>query len=273
MSSSSDRVNRGTWESAEALREVRSWKGYIDPGEKAAFDAIAAEARGQPILDLGVGAGRTVPMFRALSEHYVALDYLPAMVDLCARAHPDVKVVQGDARDLSAYADGSFQVVAFSYNGIDAVGHDDRQKILAEVWRVLRPGGTFFFSTFNQEGPSFDEKPWKPRIDFQWNPLRVGQSALRWMGGLPRDLINWTRRRHLNQRGPDWSLMIGVAHHYGLLIHFTTLKQALRELAEARFADGVQVFECRKGARVGPADDVSQAWWFHLLARKPAPKA
>ena len=264
----SDHLNRSTWTSEAALREVRSWAGFTDPGEKAALEAIADEVRGQPILDLGVGAGRTVPLLRGLSEEYTALDYLPEMVELCSRAHPGVRVIHGDARDLSQFASGSFKLVSFSFNGLDAVEHGDRQRILAEVFRVLRPGGIFFFSTFNQEGPSYDEKPWVPRVDFS-HPVRMVRSGLRWLGSLPVELNNWRARRHLNVRGPDWSLMLGVAHHYGLLIHFTTLAEERRELERVGFAPDPTVFECRQGQRVLPGADVSRSWWFHLLARKP----
>ena len=40
----------------------------LEPAEAAGLAAIASEARGRPILDLGVGAGRTVVALRAVSE-------------------------------------------------------------------------------------------------------------------------------------------------------------------------------------------------------------
>jgi SAM-dependent methyltransferase len=42
-----------------------------------------------------------------------------------------------------------FDIVVFSYNGIDYVPHDDRLRVLSEIRRVLRHGGTFAFSTHN----------------------------------------------------------------------------------------------------------------------------
>ena len=43
----------------------------------------------------------------------------------------------------------------FSNNGIDAVDHEGRERILAEARRVLEPGGTFYYSTLNKDGPLF----------------------------------------------------------------------------------------------------------------------
>ena len=47
--------------------------------------AAPVVVRGQPILDLGVGGGRTVPLLRAVSSDYVAVDYTPAMGEACRR--------------------------------------------------------------------------------------------------------------------------------------------------------------------------------------------
>ena len=47
----------------------------------------------------------------------------------------------------------------FSLNGIDAVGHDDRQLVLASVRRVLSPGGTFLLTTLNKDNPMFGAHP------------------------------------------------------------------------------------------------------------------
>jgi SAM-dependent methyltransferase len=108
-----------------------------------------AESR---VLDLGVGAGRTTYTFGAVAGHYIGLDYLQEMVDLANASVPrdaHVSLMEGDARDLSHFPESSFDVVLFSCNGIDAVGHDDRLTILREVRRVLAPRGEFFFNVHN----------------------------------------------------------------------------------------------------------------------------
>jgi SAM-dependent methyltransferase len=150
-----DRINQKAWRSRSARRRYGTASDWTDPGEAAAMAWLAEEVRGQPVLDVGVGGGRTVPLLRAVSDDYTAVDYMPEMVDLCRRNHPGVRVLQMDARDLSRFADRSFALVMFSFNGIDAVDYAGRLAILREFARVLRPGGVVLFSTHNRQGPSY----------------------------------------------------------------------------------------------------------------------
>lgn len=137
-----DKINRRAWSAPSTVRAFRDSVGWTDPGERAAFEFVRSSAAQQPILDLGVGAGRTVPLLLDISNDYTGLDYTPDLVRVCRQKHPGVRVHPGDARDLSRFDNDSFQLVVFSFNGIDAVNHDDRVTILREVRRVLRPGGT-----------------------------------------------------------------------------------------------------------------------------------
>lgn len=258
-------LNREAWTTDATLRFFRGYEGWTDPGEAAAFQAIAATCRDVPILDIGVGAGRTVPIFRSISRDYHAIDYSQPMVDLCRAKHPDADVSFGDARDLSRFADGSLGLVAFSWNGIDAVDHEDRQKVLAEVLRVLRPGGVFFFSTHNMQGAGHSEKPWTVRPADLAHPRHLAKLAVHF----PKNFSNHRRRKGLNEDHGDWSMTNAAAHHFMIVIHYTTLRRQLGELDAAGFAPDPLVFESRRGARVRPDDDTRRSWWFHILATKP----
>ena len=58
----------------------------------------------------------------------------------------------GDARDLP-FHDGAFDVVVFAYNGIDFMASaGERAAVLAEIGRVLRPGGWFVMSGHSPVG-------------------------------------------------------------------------------------------------------------------------
>jgi len=105
---------------------------------------------GLDILDLGIGAGRTTPALAAGARRYVGLDYVPAMIEAAGRLHPDEEFVVGDASDLSSFADGSFDAVVFSFNGLDCLPTvEGRVRCIAECRRVLRPGGVFIMSSHN----------------------------------------------------------------------------------------------------------------------------
>src|SRR4029077_9948420 len=122
---------------------------------------------------------------REISPDYLGIDYLPTMVEASRRAHPDARVELGDARSLDALPDAHFALVNFSFNGIDAVSHQDRSLIFRAVARVLRPGGVFAFSSLNLEGPGARERPWRVRINPTHNPLRWLERAVRSVAMMP----------------------------------------------------------------------------------------
>jgi ubiquinone/menaquinone biosynthesis C-methylase UbiE len=52
--------NQSTWSKASSQRDLDRVARFTDPGERAALDLVRAEIRGKPILDIGVGTGRTI---------------------------------------------------------------------------------------------------------------------------------------------------------------------------------------------------------------------
>jgi SAM-dependent methyltransferase len=260
-----DLTNRNIWQSARVLDAFARRRGWSDPGEERAMQLCAEEARGEPILDIGVGAGRTLPYLRSLSEDYVAVDYLPEMVNATRGRFPDARIEHADARDLHAFADASFALVVFSMNGIDGLAHEDRRKVHAAVKRVLRPGGAFIYSTHNLEHPSAGRPPWdRCRLPghITMRPL------LAWAVRLPRRSRSYRRLRALIVRGESWAVLVGASYDFGIVGHYLTLDEALRELSESGFAADVHVYGS-SGDELCHGSDTRDSEWFHLIARKP----
>jgi SAM-dependent methyltransferase len=84
------------------------------------------------------------------------------MVAAARDAAPDLELIEGDAADLGAFADGSFDVVVFSFNGIDCL-HPDRLRhaCLAEVARVLVADGTFVVSAHDPAAVVVRPRRWR----------------------------------------------------------------------------------------------------------------
>lgn len=266
-----ERVNRDTYGSTRAVRMYEHLAGYSDPGEQAALERIAAEAKDRPILDLGVGAGRTVPLLRAISRDYVALDYTPALVEVCRARHPGIDVRIGDARDLSQLASESFFLVVFSWNGIDSVDHMDRLAILREIHRVLMPSGICVFSAHNYDGPV--NRPARfhpPPLSLSANPLKLAVRTLRYLRHLALGLYNRRRNRALEHRSEGYAVANSGAHEYGLMIHHICLGLQERQLRELGF-ERIEALSCIDGHDVTAHEDTSEITWFHYIARKPAP--
>ena len=261
-----DAVNRGTWKRPDTVRIYQRLEGWTDPGEQAAVAYVAAQARGQPVLDIGVGAGRTTPLLRAVSQDYVGIDYTAEMVEACRARHPGARIEHMDARDLGRFEDDRFALAMFSFNGIDAVHVDDRHKVLREVHRVLRPGGVFIVSAHNRHGPGHGERP-RLRLDFSWNPLKLGWRTLKLARSLPRSWRNARRLRALNETHEDWSIMNCGAHDFGIVVVYTTLAEQKRQLEAAGFVTEL-VLDNVAGRPVTDDADTSGIWWFHYIARK-----
>lgn len=119
------------------------------PGEEIlALEHIPDGAR---VLDLGCGAGRCAIALAEMGLEVVGVDLSRAMIE-SAREQADLAGVAVqfevmDAMDLEL-PPASFDVVLCAYNGLELLpGMDGKKRAIAEVWRVLRPGGRFIFSS------------------------------------------------------------------------------------------------------------------------------
>lgn len=126
----------------------------LQPAEALLLHAITARGGGVEMLDLGVGAGRTSFFFLPFVRRYTGIDTARRMIDLCReRFHDQPGAATSfrveDASALHSCADSSFDAVLFSCNGIDCLDAGRRVDCLREVFRVLRHGGLFLFSSHN----------------------------------------------------------------------------------------------------------------------------
>ena len=106
--------------------------------------ALAGVELGNNLLELGPGPGVTTGLLRQYPGHLTCVEIDPKLADsLRLRfAGGNVSVVNADAAALP-FPDSSFSgAVAFTMlHHVPAPQLQDR--ILAEVWRVLQPGGVF----------------------------------------------------------------------------------------------------------------------------------
>lgn len=98
---------------------------------------------GDNLLEVGPGPGKATDWLRTRTAHLTSIEIDPKLADaLKARMqHTNVTVVEGDASAMP-FPDASFSsVVCFTMlHHVPSALHD---KLLSEVARVLRPGGSF----------------------------------------------------------------------------------------------------------------------------------
>lgn len=132
------------------------------------------------MLDIGIGGGRTTLYFHTLVDEYIGIDYSEAMIIACNnRFNSHFKKINfktGDARNLSEFHDEFFNVVLFSFNGIDSLEHEDRIKALCEIKRVCKRGGVIFFSSHN-----LTTSDWVFKFHFSKHPKHLIQELMRWL--------------------------------------------------------------------------------------------
>lgn len=260
-----DAVNRRTWSTREALRHYARAEGWLDAGEREAVLWAARRAADGPLLDIGVGGGRTTPLLRPLGRDYVAVDYTPALVAACRQRFPGVDVRAMDARALD-FPDGHFGLAVFSFNGIDSVDLQGRERVLAEVARVLRPGGLFVFSFLNRHGPSRKQRRLGDILAGARGPRAIGRAALRagwfWLNSAG----NRTRNAAHEWAGPDVSAVNIGAHRFGVVALHTSLDEQRRQLRDAGLAPRLVLDG--NSEPVPPGGECRSAAWLYVIAGK-----
>lgn len=126
-------------------------EGYLNSFEKDVFWKIlgdlSTDPRGWRILDAGCGTGRMIKAFLHGENEVIGLDSSEKMLELAREKFPRVQFIKGDIEKLP-FEDNSFDIV-FAAFVIVHLKYPDRA--FDEVYRVLKPGGTFFLTNINQK--------------------------------------------------------------------------------------------------------------------------
>lgn len=118
----------------------------IDRIEKQAIGSLLPASCQEPILELGCGTGHWSEFLSSKGFKVIALDISEAM--LSKARLKDIKNVEFRKADAAAlpFPDESFGMVV-SITMLEFV--DDLEKVLKEIYRVLKPGGLFIAGCLN----------------------------------------------------------------------------------------------------------------------------
>jgi SAM-dependent methyltransferase len=122
------------------------WRLYIDP--RGVLDGVRFE--GCDVLCLAAGGGWEPVLFARLGARTTLLDISPSQLttvrDLAAVAKVDLKCLEGNMKDLSAFPGASFDLVWQNHSLLFV---DAPEPVFREVARVLRPNSTYVTSTMH----------------------------------------------------------------------------------------------------------------------------
>ncbi len=123
-----------------AAREGR-WDVVLTPTRPVPHEWFGPLA-GRDLLALASGGGQQAPVLAAAGAIVTLLDNSPAQLardrEVAERESLAIRLEQGDMRDLSRFADGSFDLV---FHPASNVFVPDIAPVWRECFRVLRPGG------------------------------------------------------------------------------------------------------------------------------------
>jgi SAM-dependent methyltransferase len=112
---------------------------------------------GADLLCLASGGGQQGPIFAALGANVTVFDNSPSQLKqdqlVAEREALSLKTVEGDAADLSMFADESFDVI---FNPVSTVFMQNVRVVWKECFRVLRHGGILMTGSMNPVHYIFD---------------------------------------------------------------------------------------------------------------------
>ncbi|MGC5011175.1 class I SAM-dependent methyltransferase [Streptosporangium sp. DT93] len=163
------RANRGWWDGAadeyqaehgEFLRDA----GFVwcPEGLDEADARLLGEVEGRDVLEIGCGAGQCGRWLAGRGARVAAFDLSfrqlqhSRRIDLGSGSGPALPVLQADAEVLP-FADEVFDVACSAFGALPFVA--DAGAVLAEVRRVLRPGGRLVFSVSHPVRWAFPDDP------------------------------------------------------------------------------------------------------------------
>ena len=101
---------------------------------------------GERILDIAAGTGTSSVALAKTGARVVAVDFSPGMVAEGRRKHPELEFIEANAEKLP-FVDNEFDAVTISF-GLRNI--NDPRAALAEMYRVLKPGGRLVICEFSK---------------------------------------------------------------------------------------------------------------------------
>jgi ubiquinone/menaquinone biosynthesis C-methylase UbiE len=228
---------------------------YLDKPELALLYKFEDKLRSMKMLDIGVGGGRTTHFFASRVAGYTGIDYSESMIKACRERFPKERFLLCDVRNMDTFDDDSFDLILFSFNGLDSLSHDDRLKALREIGRVCSQGGIFFFSSHNLN--YIDEV-----FRFKWSI-----SLILTLSNIRKYILLRMKNNKNRLMNMKSAIVIDGTHNFKIASYYILADEQVNQLSELGFKN-IKIFSSNHGLEMeNNFDDTKEPWLFYLCTK------
>ena len=141
---------------AERVGYTSAADNYVFNRQLRAYQITKGQISGK-VLEVGSGMGYGIKELAPIAAEYVALDKYETVVD--QQLYPNVKFIQEVIPPFASFEDDTFDFVV-CFQVIEHI--DEDAEVIAEIKRVLKPGGKLIMTTPNIK-TTLTRNPWHVR--------------------------------------------------------------------------------------------------------------
>jgi ubiquinone/menaquinone biosynthesis C-methylase UbiE len=248
--------NAKLYEKKKIIQEYSNFS-YLFKPELSILNTLRNDLPEMKMLDIGVGGGRTTNHFAQFVKDYTAIDYSIGMINACKRKfklNSDYKFLFCDVRNLQMFSDNQFDIVLFSYNGLDYISHNERDLAFREIYRITKKEAYFVFSTHNLQCLNN-----LYRIKLTYNPLKLLKRVLKLFLIL---LFNGMPNRYSSK---EFAIINDGAHRFCLKTYYIMPLKQIESLINIGF-NRIKLFSINDGEEIQNADykNVQDDWIYYF---------
>ena len=247
-----DSVNKIYYGRPDVVQAHLNAHPWLWPEEEMILKRYETHIRGKTVLDIGCGAGRMTLALKVLTKDYTGIDYSEGMINACKKRFESLKFIHCDASDMTVFDNESFDFVFFALSGIDCMSHENRMKIFNEIYRILKYGGVFAFSSHNLDDRSHGSV-------FNLFDINIYNNI--------KKIFSYLKVRKQQIRTETYAILSDPYEGFGLLTYFIRKSDQVTQLKQSGFSD-VEILNCKCQFTEADSLDRDSKWFWYICKKR-----